>query len=233
VVGRRKAGTLKIGILIFDQVTQLDATGPFEALSRIPGAQVLLVAKSRAAITAEFGLKIMPDADFKSCPKLDMLLVPGGTGINPMLLDCPTLAFIRRKAAQAKYVTSVCTGSLLLGAAGLLEGKRAACHWLSLPLLKAFGARPSNRRIERDGRIWTAGGITAGIDFGLWVAGQIAGPRVAKEIQLVLQYDPQPPYRAGSPKGAGRAITETVTAARFAMQARRALLVEEAARRLN
>jgi cyclohexyl-isocyanide hydratase len=224
---------LKIGILIFDQVTQLDATGPFEALARIPGAQMFLVAARRVPVTAEFGLKIVPDVDYRTCPKLDLLLVPGGIGVNALLLDRATLAFIRLKAAQAKYVTSVCTGSLLLGAAGLLEGKRAACHWLSLPLLKAFGARPSKRRIERDGRIWTAGGITAGIDFGLWVAGQIAGPRVAKEIQLVLQYDPQPPFRAGSPKGAGRAITESVTAARFAMQAQRALLVEEAARRLK
>jgi cyclohexyl-isocyanide hydratase len=224
---------LKIGILIFDQVTQLDATGPFESLARIPGATVVLVARRQAPVTAEFGLKLIPDVDFKTCPKLDILLVPGGTGINPLLLDRATLAFIRRKAAQAKYVTSVCTGSLLLGAAGLLEGKRAACHWLSLPLLKAFGARPSRRRIETDGRIWTAGGITSGIDFGLWVAGRIAGPRVAKEIQLMLQYDPQPPFKAGSPEGAGKAITEAVTASRFAVQTQRALLVEEAARRLK
>jgi cyclohexyl-isocyanide hydratase len=224
---------LKIGILVFDQVTQLDATGPFEALARIPGATVLLVAKRRAAVTAEFGLKIVPDVDFKTCPRLDVLLVPGGTGVNPLLVDRATIGFIRRKAAQAKYVTSVCTGSLLLGAAGLLEGKRAACHWLSLPMLKAFGARPSKRRIESDGRIWTAGGITSGIDFGLWVAGKIAGPRVAREIQLMLQYDPQPPFRAGTPEGAGPAITEAVTVARFEVQTRRALLVAEAARRLK
>jgi cyclohexyl-isocyanide hydratase len=224
---------LKIGILLFDEVTQLDATGPFESLARIPGARVLFVAKKRSPITAEYGLKIVPDVDFKTCPKLDILLVPGGIGINPLLLDRGTLGFIRRKAAQAKYVTSVCTGSLLLGAAGLLEGRRAACHWLSLPMLKAFGARPSKRRIERDGRFWTAGGITSGIDFGLWVAGQVAGPRVAKEIQLVLQYDPQPPFDAGTPERAGRRITEAVTAARWEFQTQRALLVAEAARRLK
>jgi cyclohexyl-isocyanide hydratase len=223
---------LTFGILIFEQMTQLDATGPFEALSRVPGARVLLVAKRRRLVTADFGFKVMPDIDLRRCPKLDVLCIPGGSGVNALLEDQEVLRFVRRRARGARYVTSVCTGSLVLGAAGLLRGKRAACHWLSLPLLAAFGAKPSSRRIERDGNLITAGGITSGIDFGLWLAGKLAGPAAAKEIQLMMQYDPQPPFRSGTPRQAGPRLAAAVRRQRAKFQGERALLVARAAARI-
>ncbi|HVW22229.1 MAG TPA: DJ-1/PfpI family protein [Opitutaceae bacterium] len=225
--------SLVFGILVFERMTQLDATGPFEALSRVPGARVLLVAKSTRIVTDEHGLKLKPDTDLRRCPKLDLLCVPGGSGVNALLEDEAVLRFVRRQARGARYVTSVCTGSLVLGAAGLLRGRRAACHWLSLPLLAAFGAKPSARRIERDGNLITAGGITSGIDFGLWLAGKIAGPAAGREIQLMMQYDPQPPFRSGTPRQAGGRLAATVRRKRAAFQGERALLVARAAARLS
>jgi cyclohexyl-isocyanide hydratase len=224
---------MKIGILIFDAMTQLDATGPFEALSRIPGVRVLVIARCRRLVTAQFGLKLMPDSDLRQCPRLDILCVPGGSGIDALLLDDEVLRFVRRQAKGARYVTSVCTGSLLLGAAGLLRGKRAACHWASLHLLPAFGAKPSSKRIERDGNLITAGGITSGIDFGLWLAGKLAGAAAAREIQLMMQYDPRPPFRAGTPALAGKRLTRKVLSKGKTHRAKRAALVDRAARRLE
>ena len=224
---------MKIGILIFDEITQLDAMGPFEVFARIPGAQVLLVAKSKRPVAAQFGLTLFPHTDFRRCPKLDILCVPGGSGVNALLLDEKVLAFVRRQAGHARYVTSVCTGSLVLGAAGLLRGRRAACHWLSLPLLAAFGAKPSSRRIERDGKFITAGGVTSGIDFGLQLAALVAGRPEAKRIQLMIQYDPRPPFRSGTPRQAGRSVTNAVVRRQKAFQAERAALVERAATRLT
>jgi cyclohexyl-isocyanide hydratase len=224
--------SVTIGILVFERMTQLDATGPFEALSRVPGARVLLVAKRRRLVTAEFGLKLMPDADLRRCPRLDVLCVPGGSGVNALLGDQAVLRFVRKQARGARYVTSVCTGSLVLGAAGLLRGKRAACHWLSLPLLAAFGARPSARRIERDGNLITAGGITSGIDFGLWLAGRMAGAAAARRIQLMMQYDPRPPFRSGTPRQAGPRLVAAVRRDRAPLQGERALLVARASARL-
>ena len=222
---------MKIGILIFDEMTQLDAMGPFEVFARIPGATVLLIAKHRRPVKAQFGLTILPDTDFRRCPKLDVLCVAGGSGINDLLLDEKALRFVRRQAKVAKYVTSVCTGSLLLGAAGLLVGRRAACHWASLPLLAEFGATPSSRRIEHDGRLITAGGVTSGIDFGLWLAAKLVGLTAAKKIQLMIQYDPQPPFRAGTPRQAGKKLTKAhVGKYRSAQKARETLVVRAAAR---
>ena len=223
---------MKIGILIYDNMTQLDATGPFECFARIPGARVYLIAKRKRPVTAEFGLRIVPDITLNRCPRLDVLCVPGGSGVNQLLSDRSVITFIRRQARSARYITSVCTGSLLLGAAGLLRGRRATCHWLSLPLLKVFGATPTRRRIEHDGRLVTAGGITAGIDFGLWMAERCAGIRKAREIQLLLQYDPHPPARAGTPRQAGTKITEAVVKERVALQRVRAELVNKAAAQL-
>src|SRR6185312_10382669 len=174
---------------------------------------------------ADYGFKVMPDTGLRRCPRLDVLCVPGGSGVNALLEDEEVLRFIRKQARGARYVTSVCTGSLVLGAAGLLGGKRAACHWLSLPLLAAFGAKPSARRIERDGKLITAGGITSGIDFGLWLAAKLAGPAAAKEIQLMMQYDPQPPFRSGTPRQAGARLTAAVRRRRAKFQGERALRV--------
>jgi cyclohexyl-isocyanide hydratase len=224
---------MKIGILIFDQMTQLDATGPFEVLARIPGATVLLVAKRKRPVTAQFGLTLLPHTDLRRCPRLDVICVPGGNGLNDLLLDDEVLDFVRRQSKSAKFTTSVCTGSLLLGAAGLLQDKRAACHWASLPLLAAFGAKPSLKRVERDGRFITAGGVTSGIDFGLWVAAKLAGLKAAKKIQLMLQYDPRPPFRAGTPRKAGPALTASIVRASAKSRALRVELVERAASRLR
>ena len=214
-------------------MTQLDATGPFEVLSRIPGATVLLVARRKRPVTAQFGLTLLPHTDLRRCPRLDVICVPGGFGINDLLLDDEVLYFIRRKSKTAKYTTSVCTGSLLLGAAGLLRGKGAACHWASLPLLIAFGAKPSLKRIERDGTLITAGGVTSGIDFGLWLAAKLAGIKAAKKIQLMLQYDPHPPFRAGTPRQAGSRLTKSLVRASAKSHARRTKLVALAAQKLR
>jgi cyclohexyl-isocyanide hydratase len=142
------------------------------------------------------------------------------------------LDFVRRQARTARYVTSVCTGSLVLGAAGLLKGKRAACHWASLSLLAAFGAKPSKRRVVQDGKFITAGGVTSGIDFGLFLAAKFKGAAAAKEIQLMMQYDPQPPFRAGTPAQAGKRITARIVSRRKAFQAARKSIVAQAAARL-
>jgi cyclohexyl-isocyanide hydratase len=224
---------MKIGIRIFMEMTQLDATGPYEVFARIPGSTVLIVAKSRRPVRAQFGLTLVPDTDLEHCPKLDVLCVPGGSGVNALLLDAEVLGFIRKQAKTVRFLTSVCTGSLVLGAAGLLQGKRAACHWLSLHLLAAFGAKPSRRRIERQGRLITAGGVTSGIDFGLEIAALVAGRAAAKKIQLMIQYDPRPPFRAGNPRQAGQAVTNAVISHQRDFQAERAALVVLAANRLE
>ena len=223
----------RIGILVFDNITLLDAVGPFDAFVSIPGAIVVLVAKRKRPVVAGGGLILLPHTDLRHCPKLDVLCIPGGGGVNALLLDDEVLAFVRRRARTARYVTSVCTGSLVLGAAGLLQGKRAACHWLSLAMLTSFGAKPSSKRIEYDGKFITAGGITSGIDFGLSLAAKIAGVTVAKEIQLMMQYDPQPPFRAGTPAQAGKRLTARIANKRRSFQAKRASIVAQAAARLR
>lgn len=195
--------TPHIGFLLFPHVTQLDLTGPAQVLGRMPGAQVHLVWKTRDPVPTDVGFTINPTATFADCPPLDVLCVPGGFGIERLFGDDDTLAFLRRQGAQARYVTSVCNGSLVLGAAGLLAGYRSACHWMWLPFLERFGAVPVAERIVRDRNRISGGGVTAGIDFGLALAAELAGDDVARTIQLALEYDPQPPFAAGSPEGAG------------------------------
>jgi cyclohexyl-isocyanide hydratase len=194
---------LHIGFLLFPHVTQLDLTGPAQILSRVPGAQVHLVWKTRDPVPTDVGFTINPTTTFADCPPLDVLCVPGGFGIERLFGDAETLAFLRRQGEQARYVTSVCNGSLVLGAAGLLDGYRSACHWMWLPFLTRFGAVPVAERIVRDRNRISGGGVTAGIDFGLALAAELAGEDTARTIQLALEYDPQPPFSAGSPEGAG------------------------------
>ncbi len=222
-----------VGFLLFPDITQLDMTGPYEVLTKLPGAEVHLIWKTRDAVRANGGMQILPTMTYAECPQLNLVCVPGGAGMNPLLEDEETLAFLRRQATGAQYVTSVCTGSLVLGAAGLLKGKRAATHWMSMDMLKAFGATPVHERVVVDGNTITGGGVTAGIDFGLTIAAQIAGPDVAKAIQLGIEYDPHPPFDAGSPRTAGAALTEQVTQAATARQAERAAAVKRAAARLG
>lgn len=198
--------TLQIGFLLFPNVTQLDLTGPAQVLSRVPGAKTHLVWKTLAPVPTDVGFSINPTTSFADCPQLDVLCVPGGFGVEALFEDDGTLSFLRRQAAGARYVTSVCNGSLVLGAAGLLQGYRSACHWMWLPLLERFGAEPVAERIVRDRNRISGGGVTAGIDFGFALAAELAGEDVARTIQLALEYDPQPPFDAGSPQGAGPQI---------------------------
>jgi cyclohexyl-isocyanide hydratase len=199
---------LHIGFLLFPHVTQLDLTGPAQILSRVPGTQVHLVWKTQAPVPTDVGFTINPTTTFEACPPLDVLCVPGGFGIEQLFGDRETLAFLRRQGERARYVTSVCNGSLVLGAAGLLAGYRSACHWMWLPYLPRFGAEPVAERIVRDRNRISGGGVTAGIDFGLALAAELAGEDTARMIQLALEYDPRPPFDAGSPQGAGPALVE-------------------------
>lgn len=190
------------GFLLFPDLTQLDLTGPYEVLSRLPGGETHLVWKTLEPARSEKGLSILPTTTFETCPPLDLLCVPGGRGVNPLLGDAEVLAFLRRQAAHARFVTSVCTGSLLLGAAGLLQGKRAATHWAFREMLTQFGAEPVAERVVVDGKLITGGGVTAGIDFALTLAAEVAGPTVAQAIQLGLEYAPSPPFESGRPESA-------------------------------
>lgn len=202
--------TCQIGILVFPGVQQLDLTGPYEVFASLPDAQVHLIWKDRAPINSATGLILGPTMTLKECPALDVLCVPGGGGVNALLQDAEILAFLRAQAARARYVTSVCTGSLVLGAAGLLKGRRATTHWLSHDFLAKLGAIPVHARVVRDGNLITAGGVTAGIDFGLTVVAELAGREMAQAIQLSLEYAPEPPFHSGTPDEAPAAIVAAV-----------------------
>ncbi|HEX4449034.1 MAG TPA: DJ-1/PfpI family protein [Polyangiaceae bacterium] len=200
--------TVSIGMLLFPQMTQLDFTGPFEVLHRIPGAKVHVLWKNLEPVAADSSLRLTPTARLDDCPPLDVVFVPGGAGQMPLMHDDAVLDFLVGQAKTARYVTSVCTGALVLGAAGLLDGYEATTHWAYTELLPLFGARPVRKRVVIDrGRI-TAGGVTAGIDFGLRIAAEIAGEQVARSIQLGLEYDPEPPFRSGHPDVADAALVE-------------------------
>lgn len=202
--------TLQIGILVFPGVQQLDLTGPYEVFASLPDAKVHLVWKDRAPITSATGLVLASTMTFGECPKLDVVCVPGGGGVNALLEDAETLDFLRTHAKQARYVTSVCTGSLVLGAAGLLKGRKATTHWFAHDFLEKFGAVPVHGRVVRDGNLITAGGVTAGIDFGLAVVAELAGQPQAEAIQLGLEYAPEPPFAAGTPDEAPAAVLAAV-----------------------
>jgi cyclohexyl-isocyanide hydratase len=223
----------RIGLLLFPDITQLDMTGPYEVFTKFPEAEVRLIWKTLEPVKAGGGMRIMPDTTFADCPQLDLVCVPGGAGMNPLMEDAETLAFLHKQAQGALYVTSVCTGALVLGAAGLLKGKRAATHWMSREMLAAFGATPVAERVVVDGNVITGGGVTAGIDFALRVAGEAFGEDLAKAIQLGIEYDPHPPFNAGSPEGAGAAIVEHARTSAAQRQAERAAIVERAAARLT
>src|SRR5271166_4760283 len=220
---------LRSGMLVFPNLTQLDLTGPYEVLARLPGAETRLIWKDLGPVRSEHGMRISPDTTFADCPPLDLVLVPGGGGINPLLEDAEVLAFLRHAAAEARYVVGICTGSLVLGAAGLLRGKRAATHWMSRDLLRSFGAEPVAQRVVVDGKFFTGGGVTAGIDVALTVAAEIAGRAAAEAIQLGIEYDPMPPFAAGSPERADPAVLEAVLARAEPRQRDRAERVARAA----
>ncbi|HEY5951673.1 MAG TPA: DJ-1/PfpI family protein [Kofleriaceae bacterium] len=190
---------LQIGMLLFPQLTQLDFTGPQEVLARIPDTKVHMVAKSRDPVVAESGLVLVPSTTFAELPRVDLLFVPGGFGQIQACQDTATIDWLRQVAPHARWITSACTGALLLGCAGLLHGYRATTHWAFHDLLAICGATPVDERVVIDRNRITSGGVTAGIDFGLTIAAEIAGRDVAEAIQLELEYNPAPPFRAGHP----------------------------------
>lgn len=212
---------------IFPKVTQLDFTGPYEVLHRLPGAKVVVGSGAGGLVRAEGGLTFntVPLSGIERC---DLICTPGGAGQPEAMADAAYLGEVRRLGLGATYVTSVCSGSLILGAAGLLKGKRAASHWAYRALLPLFGAEVSTARVERDGNTFTGGGVTAGIDFGLTVAAAVAGDATAQAIQLMLEYDPQPPFDAGSPERAPAAVRERVEAQLAALMGKRRAALESA-----
>ncbi len=223
---------LRFGLLLFPRLTQLDMTGPFEVFSRVPGGSVHLIWKTREPVRADTGLTMMPDTTFDDCPPLDVICVPGGPGVAALMEDAAVLAFLRRQAEGARFVTSVCTGALVLGAAGLLKGVRATTHWASHDFLAALGAVPEQGRWVRDGRVVTGGGVTAGIDFALALVAEMVSPEVAQAIQLQIEYAPAPPFEAGSPATAPEAVLAAAKARGAGMRAEREALVARVAARL-
>lgn len=223
----------RIGLLLFPDVTQLDLTGPYEVFIKFPDAEVRLVWKSLDPVATGGGMRIVPDTTFADCPQLDLVCVPGGAGMNSLLNDPETLSFLKRQAAGARYVTSVCTGALVLGAAGLLRGKRATTHWMSHEMLETLGAIPVAERVVKDGRIVTGGGVTAGIDFALRIAAELFGEQTARTIQLGIEYDPQPPFDGGSPRDAAPELVAQTRSTAATRQQERADAVARAAARLD
>lgn len=222
---------LQIGMLLFPKLTQLDFTGPHEVLARIPGVQVHAVAKTRDPIVAENGLTIMPSTTFAELPSVDLLFVPGGSGQIDATEDGATLEWLRAVGAGARWITSACTGSLLLGAAGLLRGYRATTHWAYIDLLPIVGAIPVDERVVTDRNRITSGGVTAGIDIALAIAAEVAGRDAAEAIQLYLEYHPAPPFQAGHPSVARPELVERARASVAARHAQRKTLLEQLARR--
>jgi transcriptional regulator GlxA family with amidase domain len=205
--------SMRIAILIFDGLTALDAIGPYEVLSRIPEAELSFVARERGPKRSDTGaLGVQADLALSELSRPDVLLVPGGEGNRALMRDSDALEWLRGAHEASTWTTSVCTGALVLGAAGILEGKRATTHWAYLDRLREFGAEPVTERVVEDGKILTAGGVSAGIDMALTLASRIAGETVAQAIQLGIEYDPDPPFDTGSPAKAPRELVELIRA---------------------
>lgn len=225
--------SLQIGLLLFPNMTQLDLTGPLQVFSRTPGAIVHLIAKEIAPVPSDTPLALLPTVTFGTCPQLDVICVPGGLGTDQLIDDEETLAFLRQQADGARYVTSVCTGSLVLGAAGLLLGYRATTHWTALSDLAAFGATPTRSRVCIDRNRITGGGVTAGIDFALTLVSLLVNRESAETVQLILEYDPSPPFTAGSPETAPPQVLSKLQGMIAGARQRREAAVQKAAARLE
>jgi cyclohexyl-isocyanide hydratase len=217
---------VRIAFLVFPGMTLLDLVGPAQVLSRVPGARVEYVAATLDPLPTDCGLPVVPSTTIADARAADVVVVPGGDGAFDAMLDPEVVSFVRSEAVRATWVTSVCTGAFVLGAAGLLAGKQATTHWASAPMLAAFGAQPVSARVVDDGAVVTAAGVSAGIDMALWLAAELAGRSVAERIQLQIEYDPQPPFDAGS---AERADARTVAEARAAAEDARGDRVQRAA----
>lgn len=223
-----------IGLVIFPGMTQLDITGPHQVFALMPNTRVHLLWKTLEAVTSNEGMMIFPTTPFEDCPSLDVLCVPGGAmGVVEMMQDTEVLQFLASQSKTAKYITSVCTGSLILAAAGLLQGYRAACHWAFREQLAMLGVEVGTERVVVDRDRITGGGVTAGIDFALVLAGKLCGEETAKMIQLLLEYNPAPPFDVGSPERAGDALVEQVQQFGAPLIAASLSATQQAARRLG
>ena len=218
----------RIGLLAFPAMTQLDLTGPLQVFANLPGAEVHVLWKTLDPIRAQGGLTLLPNTTLAACPALDVICVPGGSGVIDLLDDEVVLSFLRSQAASARFVGSICTGALVLGAAGLLRGKRATTHWAWIDLLIPLGAIPTQGRVVRDGKVMTGGGVTAGIDFALTMVAELAGQEAAETIQLGIEYAP-PPFNAGSPDTARPELVEAVRGRMTLLRAEREDRVARAA----
>jgi transcriptional regulator GlxA family with amidase domain len=204
---------MQIAILIFEKLTALDAIGPYEVLRSVPGWEVKFVGLEKGPVRTDSGqLGLNVDYSLDEVTEPDIVLVPGGEGNRPLLTDERVLSWLREVDTHTKWTTSVCTGSLVLGAAGLLEGKRATGHWMYLEPLRAYGAEPTGQRVVEEGKTITAAGVSSGIDMALHLVGQELGPELAQAVQLGIEYDPQPPFDAGSPEKAPQEIVDLVRA---------------------
>jgi len=207
----REPAAMQIAILIFEKLTALDAIGPYEVLRSVPGWEVMFVGPEKGHVRTDCGaLGLSADFSLDEVSAADIVLVPGGKGNRPLLEDETVLSWLREMDAQSKRTTSVCTGALVLGAAGLLEGKRATTYWPFLEQLREYGADPVGGRFVEDGKTITAAGVSAGIDMAFHLVGQEAGPEVAQAVQLGIEYDPQPPFDSGSPDKAAAPLVELI-----------------------
>ncbi|MFJ3048187.1 DJ-1/PfpI family protein [Herbaspirillum chlorophenolicum] len=231
--GAAKGRPIHVNIITVPDMVQLDITGPYEVLARTPGWTVDLVAATQEAVRTDRGLRLLPNVTRATAKPSNILVIPGGTGIDTAMLDPEWIEYVRKESAKCDYVFGVCTGSLLLGAAGVLKGKRAGGHWQARDMLTQFGATVSNDRMTRDGNIYTSGGVTSGIDMALRVVADIAGLETAQKIQLAMEYDPAPPFAGGTPYTSPPDIVAAVLKDSSKRRALRESMVAEAAQRLN
>ena len=224
---------LQIGFLLFPGIQQLDLTGPYDVLGSLPDVALHLLWKDLTPVTSSTGLVFTPTMTYADCPRLDVICVPGGAGVGALMEDPHTLDFLKDQAQTARYVTSVCTGSLVLGAAGLLRGRKATTHWAYHDLLAPLGAIAVQARVVRDGNLFTGGGITAGIDFALTLAAELYSEDVAQRVQLQIEYAPAPPFDAGSPQTAPKNVLEDANQRTAESRRVRAEVVARAAARLR
>src|SRR3954451_6995953 len=222
-----------IGMLIFPRLTQLDMTGPYEVLARLPNTKVHLVAHTMAPVKTDRGMEIVPTITLDNCPQLDLVMVPGGPGQQDLMEDQAVIEFLQQQARGAKYVTSVCTGPLVLGAAGLLKGKRATSHWAAIDHLKLLGAIPVSERVVIDGNVITGAGVASGIDFALAVAAVLEGEEVARQIQLQIEYDPAPPFNTGSTQTASAETVALLRSRGAALNEQRRAIAERVGKALG
>lgn len=224
---------MNIGLLLFPRLTQLDLTGPYEVFARVPNAKLHLVWKTLDPVESDRGLKLQSTTTMADCPPLDLICVPGGPGQVDLMDDQETLDFLRKQATSARWITSVCTGSLILGAAGLLQGYQATCHWASRDQLSLFGADPSDSRVVVDRNRVTGAGVTAGIDFALQLVALACDERTALSIQLALEYEPTPPFWSGTPQHASAELVADARARMAVFMAKRLEASQRAAARLS